>query len=203
MRRSDADAFQRRGSRWPDRLRPRTDEGLSGGPAPSKRPQLSAALEAVRTREAAILVSAKLDRLSRSVRDAADLVKQSGREGWQLVTLDCAVDTSPSGRGRRVDECVLQLERRLISERTRSALAARKAARVQLGTPTQVPDAASSARSPMVAAFRRSPMASWRRHPDRLRPPDLASAAAACLGLPARPPAHPELYRASSDVHPV
>lgn len=120
-----------------------TDEGLSGGLAPAKRPQLSAALEAVRTRQAAILVSAKLDRLSRSVRDAADLVEQSRREGWQLVTLDCAVDTStPAGEAAASMMSVFsQLERRLISERTRSALAARKAAGVQLGTPTQVPDA--------------------------------------------------------------
>lgn len=120
-----------------------TDEGLSGGLAPSKRPELAAALEAVRTRKAAILVSAKLDRLSRSVRDAADLVEQSRREGWQLVTLDCAVDTStPAGEAAASMMSVFsQLERRLISERTRSALAVRKAAGVQLGTPTQVPDA--------------------------------------------------------------
>lgn len=120
-----------------------TDEGLSGGLAPAKRPQLSAALDAVRTRQAAFLVAAKLDRLSRSVRDAADLVEQSRTEGWKLVTLDCAVDTStPAGEAAASMMSVFsQLERRLISERTRSALAARKAAGVQLGTPTQVPDA--------------------------------------------------------------
>lgn len=118
------------------------DEGLSGGIAPSKRPALSAALSAVRNRDAAILVAAKLDRLSRSMTDAAAMLDRSTREGWQLVTCDMAADTS-TPQGRAAAHMVMtfaELERGMISQRTREALAARKAAGMQLGTPTQVPD---------------------------------------------------------------
>lgn len=119
-----------------------TDEGLSGGLAPAKRPGMRDALAAVRNREAAALVAAKLDRLSRSMADAAAMLDRSEREGWQLVTCDMAADTStPQGRAAaHMTMTFAELERGLISQRTREALAARKAAGVQLGTPTQVPD---------------------------------------------------------------
>lgn len=119
-----------------------TDEGLSGGLAPSKRPGMVAALEAVGKREAAALIAAKLDRVSRSMADAAALLDRSEREGWALTTCDLAADTStPSGEAAAGMMTVFsQLERRLISQRTREALAALKAQGVQLGTPTKVPD---------------------------------------------------------------
>lgn len=119
-----------------------TDEGLSGGLAPTKRPGLKSALEVVGRREAAALISAKLDRLSRSMADAAALLDRSEREGWALTTCDLAADTStPAGEAAAGMMTVFsQLERRLISQRTREALAARKAAGMQLGTPTKVPD---------------------------------------------------------------
>ena len=119
------------------------DEGLSGGLAPAERPGLTAALEAVQTRQAAALMAAKLDRVSRSIRDAADLMDQARAEGWELATADLAVDTStPAGEAAAAMMTVFsQLERRMIGQRTRDALAARKAAGVQLGQPTQVPDA--------------------------------------------------------------
>lgn len=120
-----------------------TDEGLSGGLAPAKRPALSEALAAVQRREAAALMAAKLDRVSRSMVDAATMLDRSEREGWQLVSCDLAVDTStPQGRAAaHMTMTFAELERGLISQRTREALAARKAAGVQLGTPTRLPDA--------------------------------------------------------------
>lgn len=120
-----------------------TDEGLSGGLAPSKRPGMAAALAAVQNREAAILMAAKLDRLSRSMAHAATLLDRSSREGWQLVTCDMAADTStPQGRAAaHMTMTFAELERGLISQRTREALAERKAAGVQLGTPTRLPEA--------------------------------------------------------------
>lgn len=119
------------------------DEGLSGGLAPSKRPGMRDALAAVRNREAAILMAAKLDRLSRSMSHVATLLDRSEAEGWQLVTCDTAADTStPQGRAAaHMTMTFSELERGLISQRTREALAARKAAGAQLGTPTRVPDA--------------------------------------------------------------
>lgn len=118
------------------------DEGLSGGLAPAKRPGLAAALATARSREAAVLVAAKLDRISRSMADATTLLRRSIREGWQLVTCDMAMDTStPQGRAAaHMLMTFAELERDLIGQRTREALAVRKAAGVQLGTPTQVPD---------------------------------------------------------------
>ncbi|UQE74688.1 recombinase family protein [Gordonia sp. PP30] len=118
------------------------DEGLSGGLAPSKRPALAAALDVLANREAAILVAAKLDRVSRSMSDAAALLDRSAREGWQLVTVDMAVDTSsPQGRAAaHMAMTFAELERGLISQRTREALATRKAAGVQLGRPTELDD---------------------------------------------------------------
>lgn len=118
------------------------DEGLSGGVAPGRRPGLTAALESVGKREAAALIAAKLDRVSRSMADAAALLDRSEREGWALTTCDLAADTStPAGEAAAGMMTVFsQLERRLISQRTREALAALKAQGVQLGTPTKVPD---------------------------------------------------------------
>ncbi|WP_338020936.1 recombinase family protein [Rhodococcus sp. YH1] len=118
------------------------DAGVSGGLAPSKRPGLRAALAAVRSKEAAILIAAKLDRLSRSVHHAAVLVDTARVEGWQVMTLDLAADmTTPAGEAQAGMLMVFsQLERRLIGQRTREALAVKKAQGVQLGRPTQVPD---------------------------------------------------------------
>lgn len=119
-----------------------SDEGLSGGLAPADRPGMAAALAAVRGREVAALMAAKLDRVSRSVFDASGLMDQARAEGWELATADLAVDTStPAGEAAAAMMTVFsQLERRLISQRTREALAALKAQGVQLGRPSKVAD---------------------------------------------------------------
>ncbi|NMN94814.1 recombinase family protein [Antrihabitans stalactiti] len=119
-----------------------TDEGVSGGVAPARRTGLSAALAAVCNREAAMLVAAKLDRVSRSVADMGRLLVEAERKSWHFVTCDMAVDMStPQGRAAAHMMVVFsELERGLISQRTRDALAVRKAAGVKLGKPTNVPD---------------------------------------------------------------
>src|SRR5262249_43052210 len=60
-----------------------------------------------------------------------------------LVALDCAVDTStPAGEAMApVLATFGQFERRLIGQRTREALAAKKASGVRLGRPPTVPQA--------------------------------------------------------------
>lgn len=119
-----------------------TDEGISGSKLASERPGARGALEAVTSGQAAALLIAKLDRLGRSVYDLAGLIRQSEHEGWQLAACDGTVDTStPAGRFHtHIMAGVAELERELISQRTREALAARKAAGMSLGTPTKVPD---------------------------------------------------------------
>jgi DNA invertase Pin-like site-specific DNA recombinase len=89
------------------------------------------------------LVVAKLDRLTRSVRDAAELLERASRQGWALVALDIGVDTTtPSGEAMaNVMAVFAQLERRLIGQRTREALAVKRMDGVRLGRPPEVPRA--------------------------------------------------------------
>ena len=100
-----------------------------------KRPGLAAALDRLRCGEATTLVVAKMDRLSRSLLDFAGIVQSAQREGWTLVALDSPADMStPSGEAMAgVMAVFAQLERRLISERTKAALAQRRSAGVRLG----------------------------------------------------------------------
>jgi DNA invertase Pin-like site-specific DNA recombinase len=108
------------------------DEGISGGKGVEHRPGLAAAIEAVESGRAAGLLAAKLDRVSRSVLDTASLMEQARRAGWELVTCDLAIDTStPAGEATASMMAVFsQLERRLISQRTREALAVEVVARI-------------------------------------------------------------------------
>jgi DNA invertase Pin-like site-specific DNA recombinase len=117
------------------------DEGISGGKGVDHRPGLAAAIETVHSGQAAVLLAAKLDRISRSVLDTASLMEQARRDGWELVTCDLAIDTStPAGEATASMMAVFsQLERRLISQRTREALAIKKAQGVRLGRPSKLP----------------------------------------------------------------
>ena len=117
------------------------DAGASGKSL-NGRPGLAAALAAIETGEASGLVVAKLDRLSRSLLDFAGLMERSQRKGWALVALDLGVDTStPSGEMMAsVLAIFAQFERRLIGQRTRDALAVKKAQGVRLGRPRTMPD---------------------------------------------------------------
>lgn len=116
------------------------DAGASGKSLDG-RPELGQALAAVEGRTAAALVVAKLDRLSRSVQDAAGLLDRAQRAGWALVAADLGVDTStPAGEAMaNVMASFGQLERRMIGQRTRDALVAKRAAGVRLGRPSSLP----------------------------------------------------------------
>src|SRR5207247_3106132 len=106
-----------------------------------RRPAIQAALEMLERGQADALVVAKLDRLSRSMLDFTAVMARAQREGWALVALDCAVDTTtPSGEAMaNVLATFAQVERRLIGQRTREALAQKKAQGVQLGRPRELP----------------------------------------------------------------
>ncbi len=107
-----------------------------------KRPGIREALETLKRREAGALVVAKLDRLSRSMLDFTGVMATAQKQGWALVALDCAVDTTtPAGEAMaHVLATFAQFERRLIGQRTREALAAKRAQGVKLGRPRQLPD---------------------------------------------------------------
>src|SRR5437879_2259779 len=106
-----------------------------------RRPGVQLALETLRKREANALVVAKLDRLSRSMLDFTALMAKATRQGWALVALDCAVDTTtPAGEAMaNVLATFAQFERRLIGQRTREALAVKRSEGVRLGRPISLP----------------------------------------------------------------
>ena len=108
-----------------------------------RRPGIQEALRALEAGKASALVVAKLDRLSRSMLDFSKLMAKATSEHWALVALDVAVDTStPSGEAMaNMLATFAQFERRLISQRTKEALAVKKAQGVRLGRPPTMPQA--------------------------------------------------------------
>jgi DNA invertase Pin-like site-specific DNA recombinase len=104
-------------------------------------PALRRALAACSAGEARALLVARLDRLARSLAEAAELLERATREGWNLVALDLGLDLA-TPRGKRVANqfsAVAQWERRLRSERIREALARTRAQGTKLGTPRTTP----------------------------------------------------------------
>jgi DNA invertase Pin-like site-specific DNA recombinase len=137
QRRAIAAACQVRG--W--QLAGEPFQDVASGKTVDGRPGLEAALAAVRAGEADGLVVAKLDRLSRSVIHAATFIEAAQREGWTLVLLDVGVDLSTAAGEAMANMTAVfaQLERRLIGERTRAALAVKKAEGKRLGRPRSLP----------------------------------------------------------------
>jgi DNA invertase Pin-like site-specific DNA recombinase len=107
-----------------------------------ERPGITGVLERLNAGDADALMVAKLDRLSRSLLDFAGLMERARRQGWALVALDLGVDTStPAGEMMaNVLATFAQFERRMIGQRTKDALAQKKAAGVRLGRPRNLPD---------------------------------------------------------------
>jgi DNA invertase Pin-like site-specific DNA recombinase len=102
---------------------------------------LANALARLDAGEASALMVSKLDRLTRSVHDATGLMIRADRAGWGLIALDMAVDTTtPQGAAMaQVLAVFAELERRLIGQRTRDALAVKKDQGVRLGRPPVLP----------------------------------------------------------------
>src|SRR5256714_1695847 len=111
-----------------------------------RRPGVKIARETLRRGEAGALVVAKLDRLSRSMLDFTAVMAKASKQGWALVALDCAVDTTtPAGEAMaNMLATFAQFERRLISQRTRDALAVKRAEGVRIGRPATMPEAVVS-----------------------------------------------------------
>lgn len=118
------------------------DEGISGKSMAS-RPGLRRAFEMVESGDVEALVVAKLDRLSRSLIDFAVTFEQARAQGWKLIPLDLGVDPSTASGEMmaNVMASFAQYERRLISDRTKAALAAKRAQGVTLGRPVVLSDA--------------------------------------------------------------
>ncbi len=105
-----------------------------GSDALDRRPQLAAALAAARRHRGQVLV-AKLDRLSRDVHFIAGLMAQR----VPFVVAELGADVDPFML--HIYAALAEKERRMISERTRAALAARKRQGAVLGNPTNLAEA--------------------------------------------------------------
>lgn len=116
------------------------EDALSG--KSMARPGLAAALASVESGEAAGIVVAKLDRLSRSLKDFADLMAHAQAGRWNVVALDLGVDLSTAAGEfmAHVMASAAQWERRIIGQRTKEALAVKKSMGVRLGRPPALPE---------------------------------------------------------------
>ena len=116
----------------------------SGASAKSlERPGIKRALVELDGGRADALMVAKLDRLSRSMLDFSGLMERARRRGWAIIALDLGVDTAtPAGdMMANVLATFAQFERRMIGQRTKDALAQKKAQGVRIGRPRILPDA--------------------------------------------------------------
>ena len=100
-----------------------------------KRPGLDRTLAMLEEGQVQGLLVAKLDRLTRSVRDLLGLVERYFRDGFSLFSVSEQVDTrTASGRMvLNILAVISQWERETIGERTREALAHLRAEGVTLG----------------------------------------------------------------------
>lgn len=101
-----------------------------------ERPALRVLLERVRGGSVATVVVLKLDRLTRSVRDLADLLDLFAKHDVSLVSVSEHLDTA-SAAGRlvlNVMGTVSQWEREAIAERTATALAHKRQRRTVYGS---------------------------------------------------------------------
>ena len=93
-------------------------------------------LALVEKRQVDVVIVAKLDRLTRSVRDLGELLERFERRNVSLVSVAESLDTGTAA-GRlvlNVMASVSQWEREVIGERTREALAHKKAQGQRIGT---------------------------------------------------------------------
>jgi DNA invertase Pin-like site-specific DNA recombinase len=115
-----------------------SDLGASGKHV---NPNLRQALHLLRSGQFDGLIVPKLDRLARSVRHASAIIDDARQQGWSLIVLDNAIDlTTPGGRAMaNMLNTFAELERELISTRTKDALAARKARGLSNGRKSAIP----------------------------------------------------------------
>lgn len=101
------------------------DKGVSGKLA--RRPQWDRLLDQVR--EGDTLVTVRLDRIGRSIRNLLEVTALLEERGVDLVVLDQSIDTStPAGRLTfAIFGAIAEFERDLIRERTMDGLAAARA----------------------------------------------------------------------------
>ena len=119
-----------------------------GSDALNRRPELRAALETARRAKCPVIV-AKLDRLSRDVAFISGLMAQR----VPFLVAELGADADPFML--HLYAALAEKERRLIAERTKAALAERKARGTRLGNPANAPEAATLGRRAQARACQR------------------------------------------------
>jgi DNA invertase Pin-like site-specific DNA recombinase len=117
-----------------------SDEGISGAKDVHQRPGLGYAIELIESSHASVLMVAKTDRVARGLRTLLDVIDRVERADGAVVSVDGTIDTS-SAAGRfqtQIMGSVAELERALISDRTKAALAVKRAQGVRLGRPSSL-----------------------------------------------------------------
>lgn len=97
-----------------------------------------AAITAIRTGMANVLVVNTLDRSSRSMADGAKLVADAKTEGWRIVGLDGTDSNTVSQLTAHARLLVAEEERELISKRTKQGLIKARQAGKRLGKPSTI-----------------------------------------------------------------
>src|SRR3954465_10155360 len=116
-----------------------------GADALDRRPHLAAALAAARAAKCPVIVS-KLDRLSRDVDFISGLMAQR----VHFIVAELGPDADPFML--HLYAALAEKERRLISERTKAALGAKRAQGVKLGNPRNIQAAGQLGRKALVSA---------------------------------------------------
>jgi DNA invertase Pin-like site-specific DNA recombinase len=116
-----------------------------GADALDRRPQLAAALAAARAAKCPVIVS-KLDRLSRDVAFISGLMAQR----VPFIVAELGPDADPFML--HLYAALAEMERRLISERTKTALGVKRAQGVKLGNPRNICAAGDLGRQALVSA---------------------------------------------------
>ena len=113
---------------------------IASGGRPDKLEGRRLAVAAINAGLADGMVVRDLDRVSRSVFDAADLMASAERFGWRLLGAVDGLDTADRTREleRHIKISVAQAERRKISERTKLGIATARRNGKSWGKPRQV-----------------------------------------------------------------
>jgi DNA invertase Pin-like site-specific DNA recombinase len=134
------------------------DDGLSG--ATTKRPALLRCLKKLEHGDT--LIVWKLDRLGRSLRDLISMLDELKARGVKFRSLTEAIDTdTPTGRAMwQMIGVLAELERSLISERTRAGVKAARGRGVKFGRkPKLTPQQMTHARKLIDGGERREDVA--------------------------------------------
>ncbi len=112
-----------------------TDEGISGSVPLKNRTGGSKIFKAIKERQVKLVLATKLDRLFRDALDCLSMVKEWEKQGVKVLLLDMGVDFSTAtGKAFLTNAAAFaELERNLISDRTKDGLEQVKKEGIKLG----------------------------------------------------------------------